>query len=107
MTFKNIYLGYKDWENTKCHFKISFPHENEAVKHDLVEFKVQCLKVFCYYGNTSTIFLFNAIFRTTPEVSIKLYFVKVSLREVMAFQSQKSWFFGFQILDSFFTLQPL
>ena len=24
-----------------------FPRENEAVKHDLVEFKIQCLKVFC------------------------------------------------------------
>ena len=23
-----------------------FPRENEAIKHDLVEFKVQCLKVF-------------------------------------------------------------
>ena len=28
----------------KGHFKISLPRENEAVKHDLVEFKVQCLK---------------------------------------------------------------
>ena len=28
-----------------------FPRENEAVKHDLVEFKVQCLKVFCCQGN--------------------------------------------------------
>ena len=27
-----------------------FPCENEAVKHDLIEFKVQCLKVFCYHG---------------------------------------------------------
>ena len=55
-----------------------FPHENEAVKHDLVEFKVQCLKVFCYHGNKSTILLFNSVFRTTPEVSIKLYFVEIS-----------------------------
>ena len=31
---------------------------NEAIKHDLVEFKVQCLKVFCYHGNKSTILLF-------------------------------------------------
>ena len=29
---------------------ISFARENESVKHDLVEFKVQCLKVFCYHG---------------------------------------------------------
>ena len=27
------------------HFKISFPRENEAITHELVEFKVQCLKV--------------------------------------------------------------
>ena len=66
---------------------MSFPHENEAVKHDLVEFKVQCLKVFCCHGNKSTILLFNSIFRTTPEVSSKLYFAKIrlSLREAIAF----------------------
>ena len=63
---------------TKCHFKISFPRENEAIKHDLVEFKVQCLKVFCYHGNKSTILLLNSIFRATPEVSSKLYFVEIS-----------------------------
>ena len=28
------------------------------MKHDLVEFKVQCLKVFCYHSNNSTILLF-------------------------------------------------
>ena len=59
------------------HFKI-FPRENEAVKHDLVEFKIQCSKVFCYHGNKSTILLFYSIFRTTPEVSTKLYFVEIS-----------------------------
>ena len=56
----------------------SFPRENEAIKHDLVKFKVQCLKVFCYPGNKFTIVLFNLIFRTTPEVSSKLYFVEIS-----------------------------
>ena len=58
--------------------KISFLRENEAVKHNLVEFKVQCLKVFCYHGNKSTILLFNSIFGTTPEVSNKHYFVEIS-----------------------------
>ena len=43
----------------KCHFKISFSRENEAIKHDLVEFKVQCLNVFCYHGNKCTILLFT------------------------------------------------
>ena len=38
--------------------------------HELVEFKVQYLKVFCYHGNKSTILRFYLIFRTTPEVSI-------------------------------------
>ena len=51
---------------------------NEAIKHDLVELKVQCLKVFCYHGNKSTILLFNSIFRATPEVSSKFYFVETS-----------------------------
>ena len=65
-------------EEFNRHFKISFPRENEAVKHDLVKFKVQCLKVFCYHGNNSTILLFNSSFRTTAEVSSKLYFVEIS-----------------------------
>ena len=63
--------------NTTRHFKISFPRENEAIKHDLVEFKVQCLKGFRYHGNKSTFLLFNSIFRRTPEVSSKLYFVEI------------------------------
>ena len=57
--------------------QISFPRENEAIKHDLVKFKVQCLKVFCYHGNKSIILLFYSSFRTTPEVSSKLYFVEI------------------------------
>ena len=56
----------------------SFPQENEAVKPDLVEFKVQHLKVFCCHGNKSAILLFNSIFRRTPEVSAKFYFVEIS-----------------------------
>ena len=63
-----------------CHtsLQISFPGENEGIKHDLVEFKVQFLKVFCYHGNKSTILLLNSIFGATPEVSSKLYFVEIS-----------------------------
>ena len=63
--------------NTKRHFKISFPREYEAIKHDLAEFKVEYLKVFCYHGNKSTILLFYSIFRTTLEVSTKVYFVEI------------------------------
>ena len=50
----------------------------KAVKHDLMEFKIQCLNVFCCHGNKSTILLFNSVFRTTPEVSTKFYFVEIS-----------------------------
>ena len=32
--------------------------ENDTIKHELIEFKVQCLKVFCYDGKKSTILLF-------------------------------------------------
>ena len=76
--FQEHLFGILRLRNTKSHFKISFPRENEAIKHDLVEFKVQRLKVFCYHGNKSTILLLNSIFRATPEVSSKLYFVEIS-----------------------------
>ena len=69
---------------------MSFPRENEAIKHDLVELKVQCLKVFCYHGNKSTILLFYSIFRTTAEVSSKLYFVEMC---------QKLWLFNHKRAD--------
>ena len=36
------------------------------------------LKVICYHGNKSTILFLSSIFRTTPEVSSKLYFVEIS-----------------------------
>ena len=80
-------------ENAKLHFKISFPHENEADKLDLVEVKVQCLKVFCCHGNKSTILLFNSIFRTTPEISTKLYFVEIS------YVSEMLWLFNHKRAD--------
>ena len=79
---------------------MSFPRENDAIKHDLVEFKVQCLKVFCYHGNKSTILLFYSIFRTTSEVSSKLYFVEyVKSQRNYGFLITKELIFGFQILD--------
>ena len=34
---------------------------------------------------TNLLSFFNSIFRTTPEVSTKPYFVEISLREVMDF----------------------
>ena len=77
----------------KCHFKISFSHENEAIKHDLVEFKVQCLKISYNHGNKSIILLFYSIFRTTPEVSSKLYFVEICQ------VSEKLWLFNHERAD--------
>ena len=61
----------------KRQFKFFFSRDNEVIKHDSVEFKVQCLKVFCYHGKKSTILLYCSIFRTAPEVSGKLYFVEI------------------------------
>ena len=70
------------------------------LKHDFFEFKVQCLKVFCYHGNKSTILLFNSIFRKTPEVSSKLYFVEIcQVSEKLWPFIYKELIFGFQILD--------
>ena len=88
--FQEHSFGLLRLRKYQSHFKISFPCENEAIKHNLVDLKVQYLKVFCCHGNKSTILLFDSIFRTTPEVSGKLYFVEISLRKVMAFSSQKS-----------------
>ena len=70
-----------------------FPRENEAIKHDLVAFKVQCLKVFCYHGNKSTILLFYSICRTAPEVSSKLYFVEICQ------VAEKLWLFNHKRAD--------
>ena len=71
---------------------------NEAIKHDLFEFKVQCLKVFCYQGNKSTILLFYSIISTTPEVNFTLLKYVKSQRSY-GFLITKELIFGFQILD--------
>ena len=42
-----------------------------------MQYKIQCLKVFCYHGNKSTILPFYSIFRATAKVSSKLYFVEI------------------------------
>ena len=91
-----------------------FTRENEAIKHDLVEFKVQCLKVFCYHGNKYTILLFYLIFRTPPAVSSKLYFVETCqvLEKLWLFNHKRADFwlpnFGFKrSLLSLLKLNPL
>ena len=51
------------------------------------------MKVFCYHGNKSTILLFYSIFRTTLEVSSKLYFVEICQ------VSEKLWLFNHKRAD--------
>ena len=75
--FQEHLFGILRLKKYQMSFQNFFPRENEAMKHDLVEFKVQCLKVFCYHGNKSTILLFYSIFRTTPEVASKFCFVEI------------------------------
>ena len=75
--FQEHLFGILRLRKYKRHLNISFPRENDAIKHDLVEFKVQCLKIFRYHSNKSTILLFDSIFRTTPEDFCKLYFVEI------------------------------
>ena len=81
----------------KCHLKISFARENKAIKHDLVEFKVQSLKAFGYHGNKSTILLFYSIFRTTHEVSSELKYIRSQRK--YGFLNTKELIFEFQSLD--------
>ena len=70
--------------------------ENEAIKHDLVEFKVQCLKVFRYHGNK----LPSCFFIQFLEQLLKflVYFILLKYVNYMAF-SHKRADFGLQILD--------
>ena len=56
--FQKQFFGTLGLRKYQTSLQIFFLRENEAIKHDLVEFKVQCLKVFCYHGNKSTILLF-------------------------------------------------
>ena len=76
-----------------------FPRENEAIKHDFIDFKVQCLKVFCYHGTNSTILIFYSIFRTIPGFSIKLYFVEICQ------VSEKLWLFNHKGADFWLDLK--
>ena len=61
----------------KRHFRISFPRENEAGKHDLVELKVQCLKVSCCHGNKSTILLFDTILEQLLKFLVNITLLKL------------------------------
>ena len=62
----------------------------------------------CYHGNKSTILLLDSIFKTTPEVSTKLYFVEISQisEKLWLFNHKRANFLAFKFLIIFFTLQP-
>ena len=82
------------------HFKISFPRENQAIKQDLVEFKVQCWKVFCYHGNKSTILLFYLILEQLLKFLVNFTLLKyVKSQRSYGFLITKELIFGFQLLD--------
>ena len=72
----------------------------EAIKHDLVQFKVQCLKVFCYHGNKSTILLFYSILEQLMQFLVNFTLLKyVKSQRSYGFLIAKELIFGFQILD--------
>ena len=75
--FQEHLFGILRLRKHQRHFKISFPRENEVIKHDLVEFKVQCLKVFCYHGNKSTILLSIQVLEQLLKFLVNFYFVEV------------------------------
>ena len=64
--------------NIKRYFKISFPRENKAIKHDLVEFKVQCLKVFATMAtNLPSCFFIQFLEQLLKFTLFQLYFVEI------------------------------
>ena len=70
------------------------------MKYDLVEFKVQCLKVFCYHGNKSTILLLNSLLEQLRKFLVNFILLKyVKSKRSYGFLITKELIFGFQILD--------
>ena len=71
-----------------------------SIKHNLVEFKVHCLKVFCYHGNKSTILVFYWIFIQLLKFLVNFTLLKyVKSQRSYGFLITKELIFGFQILD--------
>ena len=95
-------MGKKFWSDVRYFLSLSIPNkrENEAIKHDLVEFKVQCLKVFCYHGNKSTILLFIQSLEQLLNFLVNSTLMKyVKSERGYGFLITKELIFGFQILD--------
>ena len=70
------------------------------MKHDLVEFKVQCLKVFCYHGNKSTILFFVQCLEQLLKFLVNFTLLKyVKSQRSYGFIITKELSFGFQVLE--------
>ena len=62
--------------------------------------KVQCLKVFCYHGNKSTILLFIQFLEELLKFLVNFTLLKyVKSQRSYGFLITKKLIFGFQILD--------
>ena len=95
----------KNVSNT--HFKIYFPRENEAIKHDLVEFKVQCLKVFSYHGNKSAILLLIQFLEQLLKFLLNFTLLKyVKSQRSYGFLITEELIFWLPNFGTFFTSQP-
>ena len=90
-------LRLRKYQTSLQHF---FTRENENVKHDLVEFKVQCLKIFCYHGNKSTILVSTQFLEQLLKFLVNFTLLKyVKSKKSYGFLITKELIFGFQILD--------
>ena len=66
----------------------------------MVEFMVQCLKVFSYYGNKSTILLLIQFLEQLLKFLVNFTLLKyVKSQRSYGFLITKELIFGFQILD--------
>ena len=64
------------------------------------KFKVECLKVFCYHGNKSTILLFFQFLEQLLKFLVNFTLLKcVKSQRSYGFLITKELIFGFQILD--------
>ena len=85
--------GYKSLQNF-------FPRENEAIKHDLVEFKVQCLKVFVTMATNLPSCFFTQFLDQLLKFLVNFTLLKyVKSQRSYGFLIIKELIFGFQILD--------
>ena len=79
-----------------------FPRENEAIKHDLVEFKVQCLKVFVAMATNIPSCFSIQFLEQLLKFLVNFTLLKYAKSQrSYGFLITKELIFGFQILDVF------